>query len=385
MPHFTFYCELQKKPAIAGRPVVISYSEGAQKLVFDGSPELKNIQYGMPLQQAISIYGEIEVLHADIPYYWSVFNHILDDLELKSPLVEGVELGEVYIGIDGLQLLYPGYEILVDAVRQAIPHVFMTKAGIGNGKFPAYLAAFKNPYKGYTAFEGAIRWAFPKLPCDVLPVSLKSKSGLCKFGLQTLGQIAAMSPAYLRAQFGLEGEFIYELANGNDGTPLYPRLSEQNIEESTILPTVTASLDLLLMAVESLLSKVFIKLAQHNMGICAVTIWTKSWVAEHWEQSIRFKEPAMNIQTALNRIRQVIENITQPGPIEQLGMKVTGIGRPNGKQRSLMRQVRAQEHLSEEIKQLEMRLGRSEIYKFKDVEPWSRIPERRSILVSLSQ
>ena len=139
------------------------------------------------------------------------------------------------------------------------------------------------------------------------------------------------------------------------------------------------------MTLEAMLSKAFVRLGQKGMGISSITIWTRSWMSEHWEQNVRFKEPAMNSRTAMSRIKQFIENVPQPGPVEQLGMKITGTGRPNGKQKSLMSQVRAQEHLLEEIKQLEFRLGGPLLFQFKDVEPWSRIPERRCILSPLNQ
>ena len=385
LPHFPLRCEVLRQPELDGRPVAITLSEGSQKLVLDYSPELKGLQRGMSVQQAISICGEIEVVHADVHHYWAVFNEILDALELKSPLVEGVELGDVYIGIDGLQLIYENDDVLAGAIRKAIPDTFNACIGIAEGKFPAYLAAVNSPQAGYKVLSTDISAFLKNLPCDLLPVSIKSKAKLHDFGLHTLSHLALMSPAKLQAQFGPEGQIIWELANGHDDTPLYPRLTEQTMEESTTLDSITLSLDLILMTLESMLSKAFVKLGQKGMGISSITIWTRSWVSEHWEQNIRFKEPAMNTRTAMSRIKQFIENVPQPGPVEQLGMKITGTGRPHGKQRSLMSQVRDQEHLLDEIKQLELRLGGPLLFKLKEVEPWSRIPERRCILAPLNQ
>jgi DNA polymerase-4 len=366
-------------------PVAITLSEGSQKLVLDYSPHLTGLQRGMPIQQAISMYGEIEVIQADVQHYWEVFNEILDALELKSPLVEGAELGDVYIGIDGLQSIYKNNDILVSAMREAIPAIFDARVGIAEGKFPAYLAAVNSPQDGYKVLSGNIHTFLNNLQCDLLPVSLKIKAKLHDFGLHTLSHLALMPAAKLQAQFGPEGQIIWELANGRDDTPLYPRLYEETIEESTTLDSITLSLDLILMTLESMLSKVFVRLAQKGMGISSITIWTRSWVSQHWEQNVRFKEPAMNIKAAMSRIKQFIENVPQPGPVEQLGMKITGTGRPHGKQKSLMSQVRAQEHLLEEIKQLELRAGHPLLFQRKEVEPWSRIPERRYILAPLNQ
>lgn len=125
LPHFPLSCEILRHPEIDGRPVAITLSEGSQKLVLDYSPELKGLQRDMPIQQAISMYSELGLIQGDVPHYWAVFNEILDALELKSPLVEGTELGDIYIGIDGLQLIYKNNDILVSAMQESIPRFLM--------------------------------------------------------------------------------------------------------------------------------------------------------------------------------------------------------------------------------------------------------------------
>ena len=141
-----------------------------------------------------------------------------------------------------------------------------------------------------------------------------------------MGQIAALAPGPLQAQFGPEGKRLWELVNGIDDTLLYPRMSEEVIEENIALSSITASMDVILMTIETLLSRAFVRFEPKGMGIRSINLWTRSWQAEHWERNINFKEPAMNVKGALSRIKQIVENAPQPGPIEQLGMKITGLG-----------------------------------------------------------
>jgi DNA polymerase IV len=385
LPHFPLRCEILGRPELEGCPAVVTYAAGAQRLILDFAAELKGLYRDMPLQQALSAQEDIEVIHADLPRYWSIFNSILDDLELKSPLVEGSSLGEVYLGLDGLQSIYPTEDILVHVVREVLPAVFDARLGIAVGKFSAYLAAQYSPPQGYKALAGDLSLFLEGLPCDLLPVAPKTKSRLHDFGLHTLGQVTRLSAAQLQAQFGPEGKRVRELASGDDNTPLCPRLTEETIEESTILPSATVSLDLMLTALEAMLTRAFIRLAPRGMGICSISLWTRTWVGEHCEQTIRFKEPAMNVKAALSRIKQVMDSFPQPGPVEQLGLKITGMAHRWGKQKSLFPEVRTQDHLLNDIKQLEFRLGSPQLYRIKEVEPWSRTPERRYVLAPLSQ
>jgi DNA polymerase-4/protein ImuB len=218
-----------------------------------------------------------------------------------------------------------------------------------------------------------------------LPISLKSKNKLHDFGLRTLGQVVELAPGPLQSQFGPEGKRIRELAGGFDDTPLYPRFTQEMIEESTVLSSVTVSLEALLVTWESLLARAFARFAPQGMGIRSLTLWTLSWRAEHWERGIQFKEPAMDVKSVISRLKPVLENTPQPGPVEQVGMKITGLGRASGRQKSLFSDVRARDRLLDDIKKLDLRLGSPQVFKIKEVEPWSRIPERRYVLSPLSR
>jgi DNA polymerase IV len=384
LSHFPLKCEALRNPSMEGFPAVVTYAEGSQNLVLDFSSNLKDIQPGMTLQQALSLHGDAKLVYADLPYYRSVFNELLDNLALKSPLVEGSDLGCAYLGLDGLQLIYPDDQALVTAVKAAIPAVFTVQLGIAEGKFTAYLAALYSPPGGYRSLKGDPGPFLKELDCDVLPISFKNKSKLRDFGIRTLGQIAALSPGPLQSQFGVEGKKIVELSRGYDDTPLYPRCTEEMIEESTTLSSMTVSLEAVLLMVETLLSRAFARDSLKGRGISSLTLWTRRWGSGHWEQEIHFKEPVMDIKSIISRIKPVLETCPQPGPVEQVGLKLTGLGYRNSRQKSLFSEVRARDHLMEDIKQLENRLGSPQVFKIKEVEPWSRIPERRYALTPLN-
>jgi DNA polymerase-4/protein ImuB len=388
LPHFPWRCEVRRNPDLAGKPTLVVQSKdvaGSPKVVFDWAPELDDLQPDMPLQQALARHGQAALLPADMPFYRAAFNEILDALENISPLVEEADLGGAYVGIDGLHIIYPEDKDIIAAVREAVPEAFMPRMGIAGNKVLAYLAARRSPPGGQPVFSGDIAPLLKDLPCDVLPVSSKSLDKLREFGLKTLGQITALPPGPFQSQFGSGGKRIRELAGGIDDTPLHPRMMEVTREEAATLPSVTVSLEAILFTVETLLRRVFDSIVRRGLGIRSLNLWTRTWNAEHWERTIRFKEPAMDLKNALVRVKRTLEDYPQPGPVEQLGMSITGLGYPRGRQRSLFADMRAKEHLAEDIKQLESRLGNPQIYKVKEVEPWSRIPERRYALTPTSR
>jgi DNA polymerase-4 len=380
LPHFYLRCEARRDPGLEGREAVVTVTDGSQKLVLDYAPGMDGLRRNLPLQQALSRYGQAVLVHADVAHYRAVFNGILDRLETVSPVVEGPEPGVAYVGLDGMERLYPADEAVVEAVRAALPDGFEPLFGIAANKFLAGLAARDCPAGGLRALRGEPADFLRDLPCEVLPVSARSLEKLREFGIRTLGQAAALPPGPVLSQFGPEGKRLWELARGIDTTPLYPRWLEETIEDSTTLASVTVSLEAILAAADAMLGKVFEKTAPAGVGIRCLTLWTRSWNAEMWERRIQFKDPAMELRTAMGRVRRVLEDYPQPGPTEQVGLRIDRLGSPRGRQNSLFPDLRARDHLINDIRQLELRLGTPQVYTLKEVEPWSRIPERRYAL-----
>ena len=79
----------------------------------------------------------------------------------------------------------------------------------------------------------------------------------------------------LQAQFGPEGKRIWELARGYDNTPLYPKRSEEVIEESITLPSMATTLEAVLFAVEALLVRVFARDNLKGSAIRSLVIWAQ--------------------------------------------------------------------------------------------------------------
>jgi DNA polymerase-4/protein ImuB len=137
--------------------------------------------------------------------------------------------------------------------------------------------------------------------------------------------------------------------------------------------------------VEALLVKAW---AAHDFcgrGIACLEIWTQGGDSRRWEKTVNFKEPAMAARSALPRLRYFLENYPQPGPVEQIGIRITRLACGTGRQQSIFSAVRSRDNLLEDIRQLDFRLGDHQVYQVKEVEPWSRIPERRYALAPLNR
>ena len=250
------------------------------------------------------------------------------------------------------------------------------------GKFPAYLAAMQaGPGRAYRSPQNIRQFVAPFL-VDVLPVPWETKSRLRGFGIDTLGQIAELPLGPLQAQFGKTGARIWRLAQGEDDTPLMPQRWEEEIKEYLTFSTPTTNLNPLLMAIDSLLGRIFAKPEMRGryarVALLEGTVYNKP----AWQWRIVFKSPVGDRHRAYFVIKSILESITLSGPMEDISLSLQELTGEAGLQESLFREVRRKQQLHQAIAQLKVSQGRNLIYQVREVEPWSRIPERRQALVT---
>jgi len=217
---------------------------------------------------------------------------------------------------------------------------------------------------------------------DVLPLPWETIERLRSFGLDTLGEVARLSPGPLQAQLGPQGLLAWELARGIDRRPLQPRRNEEVVTESLTFPAPAVSIEPILLAVEALLARAFRRPQVRGRYVRAVALEARVYRGAAFAQRVAFKEPAGDAQQAYRLIKPRLLNIQLPGPLEDLSATLLGLTGESGRQGSLFSEVRRRDSLRETLRQLEVRLGkRPPVYRVREVEPWSRIPERRRALV----
>ncbi len=380
--HLGVKAEIHRNPHLAGRPVIIARSSGSRRVVMDASTQTAGVEPGMPLAEALSRCKTAVLVEPDPVYYRSLFDQTLLVIEALGADVEEDDLGQAYIRLTGLELLHGGEGRLIAALLSAVPSHLAPRIGIGPNKFAATVAAYQSRTgKPFRTPDDLTRF-FAPLPVELLPVPWTTIARLHSFGLRTLGQLARLSLGALQAQFGPEGRLMARLARGIDDRTLVPRRHDEVVEASLAFPDPIATIGIVLTAVESLLARVFSQSRMRGRFARVCTIEAAVFRAPTWHKRMVFKEPLGDRTKAFSVVRTTLEGAPPPGALEELRLTLSAITGEGGKQESLFRDVRRQENLKEALRQLKERLGmQAPIYHVREVEPWSRLPERRQALV----
>ncbi len=383
---FAIEVERQRQPDLAIRLILIG-----DTTVFDCSlgAEVSGVRRGMRMSEAIGLCHRAVVLPPDLPHYQRRFDEVLDFLDNYSPMVEvgdpstgsGQDLGTAYLSLDDLSVdPEPFAEGFIAALHRRSG--FMAAVGVASGKFAARVAAqTTRPGLAKVVPPGGEATFLALLPVDHLPASDSMRGRLRLLSLETMGDIARLPLGAFQAQFGPEGKRCWELANGIDREPLVPRVKEETVIRRLQMPAPVVSLDAILMGVERLVHAAYATPDRRGR-------WVRKAVVRAvldggaWELPVPFREALADPRDAWFAVKCAILRRPPERPVEELEVELVGLSGESGKQAAmfegkggLARQVQ------EAARQLRAQHGRALVGKVVEVEPWSRIPERRAALV----
>ena len=399
--HLRAKAELQRRPHLGDRPALVADRSRSKPLVVDRFPGATAVSPGMPLEQALSRQPEAVVLEADEPYYRRVFRQALSALQDVADRVEDAGLGVAYVALDGLEMLYGGEEQLARALLDALPASLTPRVGIGDGKFPALVAARSSDPLGATKVPADAAAFLASRPVCLLPVSPSAISAMRRFGLHTLGQVAAMNQDLLVDQFGPEGRWAWSLANGRDDRPLMPLKYQETVTEQTSLPFSSTSMELLLVAVDTLLRRAYSRPVLRGRYAGRAVLECPVFGAAPWEKTVNFQEGVGRWERAAFIVRSRLEAEPPEVPVDGIALTLSGFTGESGSQLGLLPDTRdnRREQLAEVERRLQVRASRASrnsasgpggeqvlrpaLYRVVEVAPWHPAPEMRAVRTPL--
>lgn len=382
--HFYVKNELIRNPELKNIPFVVVTKNKNDLIVVDKSAEAKAIKIGMSYQSAISMHGDVIVIKGDYVMYGEVHQKNMLSLNHISPKIECGGLGMVFVDITGLEMLYKNMDNLKQKILSSIPQEFNPRVGIADNKFFSYIAALESAPNQCMDYIDSVEFR-SKIGVDILPIASTNKAKLKELGINNLTQIADWNINLLQIQFGIkEGKKIWELAQGIDSdlfnhTKIEPSL-KKIIETYDFWSTRESILLVISYMLDDLLSDSMFK----NKSARGVIMDFRTNDEQFSNKKINFKEPLFSKSKMMFVISNVLETVKIPGPVDRISIELIELTNDFGIQKSLFQSSRKKENLLESIKQLEVRLGgKVPIYKIKEIEPCSKIPERRSALVRI--
>jgi protein ImuB len=394
-PRFELLAALGDRRALLSEPAALAPEAGREQVVGEVSApaEAFGVVRGMRLGEAMSRCPGLRLVPPDPEGVRSLWSAVLDRLEGIGAELESDHAGAAFFVAGGLEGIHGGdLAGVLAAARRALGAG--ARFGAAPSRFAAHAAALqaRARRRGPTSLPRTILNAVvvePEQTRDFLaplPVGLLRTRPelqalpevLERLGIRTLGELAALPSRAVAERFGHPGLLALDLSRGRD-TPLEPRRPSEPVVERLDLPEA-ASGQQLERALELLIARVLARQERRGRSLRALAVSARFVAGGTWRTAVTLRhasaEPA-RIQLAL---AQKLGEL--PAPSESLALEVEAFGPPAQDQGRLLDEADSvrRTRLGEAVRQARQAAGADAALRVLDVDPDSRIPERRAVL-----
>ncbi len=410
IPLFALRCELARRPELASRPVALLAPDTARTpRVWQVAPLARRagVKPGMTVSQAIGLCPALKLCEPDPVHYDEQFSRLAAALVTVSPVVEPVELGRVFVGTDGLEGLYGGPEEIVEAIKRGMRNAergtegegslgcsafplprSAFRVGWGIGKFVSWVAATRAkpgeavivPVGGEAKFLASQRLA-------VLPLDSDTHRRLLQLGVKTLGALVALPEEAVVSQFGRAGRRLWRLAAGLVSEPVVGRIVPEPIVAALTFFTPVGERDLLAHALDKLVDRALGDPRRSGWQVQVVRVHAELEHGASWLAEATLKDPSATRERIAAPLKTQLERSPPAGAVERLVVEFTAFTPGTAELQLFTRDASAaaragrRRALQSAAQEIALRIRRPMLYHIIEVQPWSRLPERRYALI----
>lgn len=406
LPTFELRLELVRSPALDATSVALLATEGRTRwTVWQVSERAAEagVRPGQLVSQAISLCPALTLLESDPAHYDAAQDTLLEVLAELTPVVEPAGRGRVFLGMDGLARLYGSPHNQVLRVLRTLfrvlpaPLVAATRAGLAPGKFGAWVAAAgARPGDPTIVPEGALRAFLASRPVSALPMEVTTLDRLERLGVRTLGELVRFPAPALVGQFGEEGARARAWATGERIDAVRPWYRPRPVRVALDFAVSVGQVETLNGALDQLLERALARPERCGRSVTALRVIGQLEGSGSWMVDTVLRNPTAVKESLAFTLRSRIALSPPPRAVKALAVELLRFGPPSnqtvlfGRKDSTGRAEQGRNlvdgavphSLRNAVRELKLRLGHSPLYRVVEVDPLSRIPERRHALLS---
>ncbi|PYP44918.1 MAG: hypothetical protein DMD42_06815 [Gemmatimonadetes bacterium] len=408
IPLFALRCETARRPELASLPVALLSPDDSRR-VWQVAPLARRagVKPGMTVSQAIGLCPTLKLCEPDPVHYDEQFSRLVAALAQVSPVVEPAELGRAYVGTDGLEGLYGAPEKIVEAIERGTRNAECGTAeesslacsafplprsafrvGWGIGKFVSWVAAMRaRPGEAVIVQPGDQGRFLASQPLAVLPLDPDTHRRLLQLGVKTLGALVALPEEAVVSQFGSVGRRLWRLAAGLVAEPVVGRIVPEPIVAALTFFTPVGERDLLAHALDKLVDRALGDPRRSGWRVQVVRVHAELEHGASWLAAATLKDPSATRERIAAPLKTQLERSPPAGAVERLVVEFTAFTPGIAELQLFTRDASAaarsgrRRALQSAAQEIALRIRRPMLYHIIEVQPWSRLPERRYALI----
>ena len=241
-----------------------------------------------------------------------------------SPRLECCGAREIVLDVRGLdRLIGDPATIAAELCRTAADRGLDVRVAIAGTRTAARLLVHAHP--GVTVIEPASGCrALAPLQIDLLTVVADEPDLLTlrRWGLRTLGDLAALPDAAIAARLGQNGVAWQRLARGEDPGPLVPAVPEERFEQALDLEWPIEELEPLSFVLGRLMEPLSAHLERRDRGAAVLHVRLHLVTREVHERSLQLPAPIRDARTLRTLALLDLESNPPPAPVDRVVVAV---------------------------------------------------------------
>ena len=227
-----FYASVEqlRRPELRGRPVIVGGAgiPGERGVVAAASYEARpfGVRSAMPLSRAKRLCPKAIFVPCDFKAYREASKSVFKILDRYSPVIEPIALDEAYLDLAGQEALMGQPDAVAVRLRDEVKALcgLDLSIGVASCKLVAKVASELRKPRGLVVVQPGNEAAFlAPLPLAKLPgCGPATALRLERFGVRTIGELAALPDPLLGELFGQYGRVLGTHARGRDLSPVLP-------------------------------------------------------------------------------------------------------------------------------------------------------------------
>ncbi len=405
LPTFELRLELVRTPELDDTSVaLLAPGSERRRSVWQVSGRARDsgVEPGQLVSRAVALCPGLTLLEPDPAHYEAAGEAVFEALTGVTPVVEPAGLGRVFLGMDGLERLFgsPARQVsrAVNALHDVLPArlVASVRAGMAEGKFGAWVAAVSaRPGDRLIVPSGRLASFLAPRSVRALPLDERMIARLERLGVATLGALRRFPAAALTSQFGSDGAQALGWATGRRIDPVRPLHRPRPIRVVLDFPDPAGVESTLHMAIDRLIELALARRERRGRGVVELRLRARLEGGGSWMARATLREPAAKVSRLASPLRDKLELSPPPRAVESLALEFTAFGASSlqselfaptkggkGAAGYALDRGETPEALRDAARELRLRLGHPPLYRVVEVEPWSRLPERRYALMS---
>jgi DNA polymerase-4 len=331
--------EIRDNPSLRGKPIAVA-GNSRRAVVLTASYEARpyGVRSALPLYRAREACPQLVVVPPRMDVYKAVSRDIFGIFASRGLPVEGLSLDEAFIAF-GEVGFEEGIEIAAAIRRDVLAATQVTvSAGVASGKLVAKIASDSCKPDGLRGVPPGEEAAFlAPLPVGRLwGIGPKTQRKLEGYGVTTIGQLAALDDATMRALFGSWSAQVRNLARGIDDRSVEPERETKSISSEETFEYDVSDEARLIALLREQARELAEKLAREDCSAQTVGVKIKRANFEILGRQTHLSEPTRDARRIFRAAVHCLRRAELAGaPVRLLGLRVASLVSGSPKQPGL--------------------------------------------------